>query len=471
MGEAILNTWKRAVPEAYGVGDQIKIKALVGWGGLALLDQHVNPVSLFKVYLEAVQEESCGRCVPCRLGSKLMLDIFNRLVVGEGCPEDLDQLERLGWLAMEGSLCELGRSFPVPLLDALREQRNAFLDVIAQKKSLETGGLEFRKIVASPCEHRCPAHLDIPGYVLDIREEVFGAALARIREKTFLAGVLGRICDHPCESSCRRNILEDPVSICRLKRFAADYEMDNRHQPVIPPSLHGEQVAIIGAGPAGLSAAYQLGRKGYQVTVFEAAARAGGMLATVVPANRLPEKVLEYEIGIIESLGVKIKLNTRVGNDVKFADLQAQGFKAVYIAAADLEFLPEAGRDLNVNLSTMETYMPGVFAGGEMTSGEGSAVHAVAAGNRAAASIDQYLREGKVSPCAEDELRGLLDRLGIEEPGCPENFVRGLKRVEVKSTPEGAEASGEAEEGLTGGKAVQEAYRCLRCYRLLMVVS
>ncbi|MHB1420488.1 MAG: FAD-dependent oxidoreductase [Bacillota bacterium] len=465
MGEAIMNTWKKAVPATYGTGARIKIKALVGWGGLALLE-NVNLVPMFKAYLETVQDESCGRCVPCRIGSKLMLDILNRMAAGEGCMEDLEQLERLGWLAREGSLCELGRSFPVPLMDALREKRDVFVEAITQKKPIENGDMQFRTIVTSPCEHRCPAHLDVPQYVLNIREEAFGAALARIREKTVLAGVLGRVCEHPCESACRRNVLDAPVNICSLKRFAADYELDRQCQPVISHSAQEGKVAIVGAGPAGLSAAYQLGRKGYPVTVFESEARAGGMLAMAIPGE-----VLEHELGVIKSLGIEIRLNTRNGHAIKFDDLQAQGFKAVLIAGADLGCLPEGKRDLKTNSSTMETNIPGVFAGGEMAPVEGTVVQAVADGNRAAASIDQYLREGKVSPCAEEELRGLLDQLGIEEPGCPDNFVRGLKREEAAHRSEVEGSSGETEMGLTGQKAVQESYRCLRCYRLLMVVS
>ncbi|MCK4590535.1 MAG: FAD-dependent oxidoreductase, partial [Candidatus Latescibacteria bacterium] len=181
-----------------------------------------------------------------------------------------------------------------------------------------------------PCVLACPAGTNVQGYLALIAEKKYPEAVALIRENIPLPGVIGRICPHPCETQCKRGFWDDPLSICALKRFAADSVVEEPPLPEIEPKQ--EKVAIVGSGPAGLSAAYYLALQGYQISVFEALPQAGGMLYFGIPEYRLPKKVLQKEIDYIRRLGVKIKTNTPVGNGLGIEDLFAKGYQAVFVA-------------------------------------------------------------------------------------------------------------------------------------------
>jgi heterodisulfide reductase subunit A len=184
----------------------------------------------------------------------------------------------------------------------------------------------------SPCKSACPAHIPVQGYVALIAQGKFRQALQRVREAGVpFVGTLGRVCYHPCESICKRGEWDEPLAVCALKRFAYDAGVDGDDPQPIPPS-HAERVAIVGAGPAGLTAAYQLVRCGYGVTVFEALPLPGGMLATGIPAYRLPRQVLAHEIDYIRTLGAEIRLNTPVGRDggPSLVDLRRE-YQAVFL--------------------------------------------------------------------------------------------------------------------------------------------
>jgi len=185
----------------------------------------------------------------------------------------------------------------------------------------------------SPCTLECPANIDIQGYIALIKAGKYQEAVKLIKEKNPMPLTIGRVCPHPCESVCRRSKVEEPVAINNLKRFAADYDIAQDH-PWIPEKKpqNGKKIAVIGAGPAGLSASYYLLLKGYGVTIFEKHPKPGGMLYYGIPRYRLPEDILKKEIDFILGLGAEIRYNCELGKDFSIEDLKAQGFNAVFLA-------------------------------------------------------------------------------------------------------------------------------------------
>lgn len=192
------------------------------------------------------------------------------------------------------------------------------------------GEFQLKPVADSPCRVGCPAGVNVKAYVGLIARGNFDRALAVVREKNPLPGICGRVCTHPCESECRRNEIDEPVAIRQLKRFIADYALSSA--PAVLPAetpVRRERVAVVGAGPAGLTAASDLRRLGYQVTIFEAQSRPGGMLVWGIPPFRLPRNVIEEEISSILNLGIELVLNTRIDNPVQLLE---EGFAAVFFA-------------------------------------------------------------------------------------------------------------------------------------------
>jgi heterodisulfide reductase subunit A2 len=197
--------------------------------------------------------------------------------------------------------------------------------------SIQPDALPVSAIQPSPCHQACPAGINVKAYISLIAEGEFGEALETIRRRCPLPGICGRICHHPCERACRRTRYDEAVSIRALKRFAADHESDYPDPPPVPIS-HEERVAIIGSGPAGLTAAYDLRRAGYDVTIVEGEERAGGMLRYGIADYRLPPDVLDREIDVIRRAGVEIVTGLRIGRDLTFNELRARGYAAILIA-------------------------------------------------------------------------------------------------------------------------------------------
>ncbi len=193
------------------------------------------------------------------------------------------------------------------------------------------GAFAIQKADKAPCRLACPAGLNVQGYVQMVKEGKYEEALKIIMKDLPLPGVLGRICPHGCEDACRRAEVDDPVAIRDLKRLAAD-QFDPRRIEIACAPGRDEKVAIIGSGPAGLSAAYHLARKGIQSVIYEALPEAGGMLRVGIPEHRLPGKVLDAEIELIQNLGVEIKTNTPLGPDLTIDDLFEKGYASVYLA-------------------------------------------------------------------------------------------------------------------------------------------
>lgn len=308
-----------------------RIGAIMGSGGMVVMDENNCMVEIARFFLSFTQSESCGQCAPCRLGTTQLLEILTRITNGEGKIEDLEKIERLGNTIIKSSLCGLGHTAPKPTLSTLKYFHKEYEEHILDNRC---EGATCDSMVISSCQHACPAGIDVPNYVAAIALGDYQKAVEIIRERNPFPAVCGRICIHPCEFKCRRGELDDPVAIRALKRFASDWYYKNigtRREPF--PVTKKDKIAIVGAGPAGLTCAYFLRKMGYEVTVFEAQSVGGGMLGIAVPEFRLPREVIQAEISYIESCGVEIRYNSPIDARHTVNDLLKEGYSAVFIAA------------------------------------------------------------------------------------------------------------------------------------------
>lgn len=596
-----------------------RIGAIMGSGGMVVMDENNCMVEIARFFLSFTQSESCGKCAPCRLGTTQLLEILTRITRGEGRIEDIETIRGLGETITQASLCGLGQTCAKSALSTLRYFGKEYEDHILEHRC---AGATCDAMVISACQHACPAGIDVPNYVAAIAEEKYEKAVEIIRERNPFPAVCGRICIHPCEFKCRRGELDEPVAIRSLKRFASDWyfqHVGTRREPY--PVTREDNVAVVGAGPAGLTCAYFLARMGYGVTVFEGQPVAGGMLGITVPEFRLPRQVIQEEIDYIESCGVHIQYNTPIDARHTVDDLMGEGYRTVFIAAGaqaskrigipgeeegleglhyglpfltavktgekiplkgrvlvvgggnvaidvartalrvgaddvqlfcletrdempawkkeieeaveegivinpswgpreimhdgnrvtgirfvrcvsvfdmegnfsptfdedavqtveadyaiisigqapDMSFLSEDSRleralwgALIVDEKTLSTNIPGIFAGGDFTTGPTYVIRAIASGRRAAISIDRYLRGEKGSFTILDEKTRLAEetRLALDEDTGEE---RPRVAVEVANPEERTRDFREVEKGFTKAQARFEATRCLRC--------
>jgi NADH-quinone oxidoreductase subunit F len=307
-----------------------ELGAIMGSGGLVVMDDNTCMVDVARFFLEFTQEEACGKCAPGRVGTKRMLEILERICSGEGVPQDIDTLVELGNMVKKTALCGLCKTAANPVLSTLRYFRDEYEEHIKQKKC--TVGV-CAGLVRAPCQSACPAGVDVPGFVSLVGEKRYADALTLHRERNPFAAACARVCYHTCESRCRRATLDEPLAIRGIKRFMVDQEVTIQVPEVQEnPQNAKRKVAIIGGGPSGLSCAYFLARLGYKPKVFEAELRPGGMMVQAIPAYRLPREVLAREVRMIENLGVEIETGRKLGVDFTLDDLKADGYEAVYVA-------------------------------------------------------------------------------------------------------------------------------------------
>jgi NADH-quinone oxidoreductase subunit F len=308
-----------------------RIGAIMGSGGMVVMDENNCMVEIARFFLTFTQSESCGKCAPCRLGTTQLLAILTRITQGQGKLEDLETIKELGETIMDSSLCGLGQTCPKPVLSTLKYFTKEYEDHILENRC---AGAACDHMVISACQHACPAGIDVPNYVAAIADGDYTKAVEIIRERNPFPAVCGRICVHPCEYKCRRGELDAPVAIRLLKRFASDWYFDNQNVKREPfPVTQDQRVGVVGAGPAGLSCAYYLSKAGYAVDVFESQPIAGGMLGITIPEFRLPRRVIEDEVQYIENCGVTIHYNSPIDAKHTVNDLMQEGFDAVFIAA------------------------------------------------------------------------------------------------------------------------------------------
>jgi NADH-quinone oxidoreductase subunit F len=303
-----------------------ELGAIMGSGGLIVMNEDNCAVDMARFFMDFCQDESCGKCTPCREGTKRMLEILTNITQGKGKEGDIELLKQMAPIIKDASLCGLGQTAPNPVLSTLRYFRDEYEEHIHQKYCRAA---VCSALFTSPCQNTCPIEMDVPAYIALIRAERFEDAYKILLRTNPFPSVCGRVCDHKCQSKCRRGKMDEPIAIKFLKRFIADNAPRPKMEPV--PVTRKEKIAVIGAGPAGLTAARDLALRGYKVTIFEELSTPGGMLRWAIPAYRLPRNILDREIDDIRSLGVEIKCNTRVGLEITFAKVSKQ-FDYVYLA-------------------------------------------------------------------------------------------------------------------------------------------
>ncbi len=328
-----------------------ELGAIMGSGGLVVMNEDTCMVDLARYFLEFIAEESCGKCTPCRVGTRIMLELVTNICEGRGTMQDLDRLEELSDFIRQGSLCGLGQTAPNPVLSTLQYFRHEYIAHI-QDHHCEAG--VCGSMMFAPCTNACPAAVNVPAYLAYVGQERYEDALREHLKANPFPSVCGRVCPQWCIKKCRRADLEGPLAVRLVKRFMADQREDysDLYPPKEPPN--GKKVAVIGSGPAGLTAAYYLTLMGYKATVFDQQPEAGGMLRYAIPDYRLPREYVDKEIEGLERLGVEIRTNVHVGKDTTLSNLQADGYEALYLACG-------AGHEIKPDLPGID--LPGVYTG------------------------------------------------------------------------------------------------------------
>lgn len=310
------------------------VKAFLGPHGFFIFQPQVNLLDAVCQYMERVAMESCGKCTPCRVGTQIISSKLADLAQGNGGPELLNEIETVAAHVRTTSLCGLGRTATVALEEMIRYFREELVP-----ESPGTGAREHQSgitYVTAPCIEACPSRVDVPRYIDYIKDGKFTHSLGIILQKYPMAATCGRVCVRFCEMACQRTQVDEAVGIKVLKRFVADHEQEMSSEwfssHTVPKKKDPDlKVAVIGTGPAGISAAYHLLLKGYPVDVFEAKSVPGGMAATGIPEYRLPKAVLAKEIGIIQALGGNLFYNKKMGKDFTLSHLLSWGYKAVFL--------------------------------------------------------------------------------------------------------------------------------------------
>ena len=280
------------------------------------------PVDMSRAFLEICHAQSCGKCVPCRVGLGQLKNLITDVLDGKATIRTLTEIHETAKSIMESADCAIGYEAANMVYKGVIGFKDDYVEHIMYHRCLST----LKQPV--PCVSRCPARVDIPGYIALVREGRYEDAIRLIRKDNPFPTTCGFICEHPCEALCRRNMIDDAVNIRGLKRMAADAA-----GYVAPPECAestGKNIAVVGGGPGGLSAAYFLQLMGHQVTVYEMLPKLGGMLRYGIPNYRLPKERLDDDIQAILDTGVKVDCGKVIGKDYSIVDLKEK-YDAVLI--------------------------------------------------------------------------------------------------------------------------------------------
>lgn len=305
-------------------------KAFIADRGFLVLDQDTSLVEAFRQYMVQAAKESCGRCTPCRVGTQRIRDLLKAFSSGEGEEHILREIEELSQQVTETSLCGMGQSCAKALLSALKYFRDEFKPLTPAQAVFQHSFV----YTTAPCIEACPSKVDVPKYIDGVKGGKFDFALGVVLDKYPMAATCGRVCVRFCEAACRRNEAEGPVGIRMLKRYAADQAIvnDRLHFTKVP-TRYNKRVAVIGAGPAGITCAYKLLLQGIKVDIFDAQKTAGGMASYGIPSYRLPKEILKAESeDIVRELGGEFFYGKVLGQSFSVDDLLGKGYDAVFLA-------------------------------------------------------------------------------------------------------------------------------------------
>ncbi len=373
-----------------------QLGSIMGSGGMVVMDEDNCMVDIARFFIEFTHSESCGKCVPCRAGLDQALQILNGLSRGVGTAAQLDLLDELGRMIRDTSLCGLGQSAPNPVLTTMRHFRHEFDDHIIARRC-RAGVCD--SLALSSCENSCPLHMNIPRFLDLLMQGRTNDAFDSVILDNPLPASTGRVCQHPCDNRCRRQGLDAAVNMREVHRFIADSvllsdEFENAADRLVKRKMAStsKRIAVVGAGPSGLTCAFYLALLGHQVTVLESQAEAGGMLRYAIPEYRLPKRVLAREVELIRRLGVEFRFGAAVGLPIALNELDEQ-FDAVYLSIGTWKeswvYLP--GTELKGVIPALP-FLQRVVSG--EPSGAGARVAVIGGGNAAVDSARTAVRMG-----------------------------------------------------------------------------
>jgi len=406
--------------------------SIMGSGGMIVMDENTCMVDVAKYFMNFLKDESCGKCFTCRKGTQRMYEILDDISKGKGTLEHLDLLKELADVVKDTTMCGLGQTASNPVLSTLRYFRDEYLRHVIDKKC---NAFVCKDLVGAPCQAACPLDTEVWRYVALIEKGEYEEAYRIIRGSNPFPSVCARVCGRKCENRC--NIATSggqAIAIRAMKRFITDRIDPSVYKPVrtVRPDKGVHRIAVVGAGPAGLSAAHYLSLLGYKVTIVDAGEEPGGMLISCIPAYRLPLDVTRKEIKLLLDENITLRCGTILGRDITIDELFKDGFKAVFLAiGADKSWrLGLEGEDTIGIYPSMQFLKAFNLRGEEMAKGH---VGIVGGGNSAVDAARVAIRQKKVK-----SVTLLYRRTAQEMPAYAEEVEAALEegiRLETLVSP------------------------------------